>query len=296
MSNVIVSKTNELIRSKPDIFLGCESDFDAAKVVMFSAPLDCTTSFRPGARFAGGEIRRGSQGIESYSPYQEKDLFDLKIMDAGELELPFGNASLSLDMIEEKTALIIRSGKIPFMIGGEHLVTLGAIKAVAKRLPGLHVLHFDAHADLRENYLGERKSHATVMRRVWEFVGDKKIYQCGIRSGDAEEFEFAAEHTVMCKYNLKKMDNIVRALENKPVYLSLDLDILDPSVFPGTGTPEAGGVSFQELHDAILLLKNLNIVACDVVELSPHYDQSGISTMAACKIIRELLMLITSNH
>ncbi|MCL1844127.1 MAG: agmatinase [Defluviitaleaceae bacterium] len=283
------------LNSSTNAFMGCECPLDSAEIVMFSAPFDSTVSFRPGARFAGGAIRQNSFGIESYSPYMEKDLFDLRIADIGELELPFGNAVRALDLIEQKTEQIIKNAK-PFMIGGEHLVTLGAVRAMLKKYPDLHILHFDAHADLRDNYLGEKLSHATVIRRCWEFVGDKRIYQAGIRSGDAEEFDFAANHTILSKFSLGRMENFVRALAGKPVYFSLDLDILDPSIFPGTGTPEPGGCSFKELHDAVLLLKKLNIVGCDVVELSPHYDHSGISVMAACKIIREILMVMSFQH
>ncbi|MCL1844709.1 MAG: agmatinase [Defluviitaleaceae bacterium] len=302
-----------------DIFMACDSDFDGADIVLFSAPFDGTTSFRPGARFAGGEIRRASYGIETYSPYQNRDLGDLKIFDAGELELPFGNATGVLEIIEAQTAEFLSpwtsnshmlpnpnpnanpnvtdasfppAKKTPVLIGGEHLISLGAIRAAAKKFPDLHILHFDAHADLRDDYLGEKNSHATVMRRAWEIVGDNKIFQLGIRSGDTDEFAFAAAHTVMHKFDLCEMEAVVDALQGKPVYFSLDLDVLDPSVLPGTGTPEPGGVSFSELHDAILLLKDLNIVAADIVELAPNYDTSGVSTVTACKIIREILMTL----
>ena len=280
------------IMNKHDIFMGCDCDYNEADIVMFSAPFDGTTSFRPGARFAGRAIRENSYGIESYSPYQEKDLFDLKIMDSGDLELPIGSSQRILEIIEQQTAQILNAGKKPVMIGGEHLVTLGAIRAAINIFPDLHILHFDAHADLRDDYLGEKFSHATIMHRAWEIVGDKKIFQCGIRSGDSKEFNFAIIHTKMCKFNFRILSHFIRALRGKPVYFSLDLDVLDPSVFPGTGTPEPGGVSFQELHNAVISLKDLNIVGCDVVELSPHYDLSGISTMVACKIIREILMVI----
>ncbi|MCL2047819.1 MAG: agmatinase [Defluviitaleaceae bacterium] len=269
-------------------FMGCECPLETAEIVLFSAPFDSTTSFRPGTRFAGASIRQNSHGIESYSPYQEKDLFDLRVHDAGELELPFGNTERALRMIEE----FVRADKIPFMLGGEHLVTLGAVRAMAKKFPDLHILHFDAHADLRDDYLGERLSHATVMRRIWEIVGDGRIFQCGIRSGDVSEFEFAASHTTMNKFNLHEMRKYVEILKGAPVYFSLDLDVLDPSIFSGTGTPEPGGCSFAELHEAVLLLQNLNIVGCDVVELSPHYDQSGVSSVVACKIIREMLCVL----
>lgn len=276
-----------------DIFMACDCEYTAANAVIFSAGFDGTTSFRPGARFAGGEIRRASYGIETYSPAQGRDLDDLKIFDAGELELPFGNAARAHEIIEARAAEIFSARKTPVLIGGEHLVTLGAVRAAARAFSDLHILHFDAHADLRDDYLGEKLSHATVMRRIFEIVGEGRIYQVGIRSGDAEEFAFAASHTVMHKFDLREMENIVAALRDKPVYFSLDLDVLDPSVLPGTGTPEPGGVSFRELHDAILLLRGLNIVGCDVVELAPNYDTSGVSTVVACKIIREILMVIS---
>lgn len=286
--------------SNPDVFMGCECSYEDAQIVMFSAPYDGTTSFRPGTRFAGKAIRTDSFGIESYSPSQNMDLYDLSIMDAGDLELPFGNTARVLDAIESQVSRIIGDNKKPFMIGGEHLVTLGAVRAMVKKYPDLHIFHLDAHADLRDDYLGEKYSHATVMRRIWDIIGDGRIYQAGIRSGERDEFEFAKSHTMMHRFDLD-VDAIIwneeyfGRLRGKPLYLSLDLDVLDPSVFPGTGTPEPGGVSFQDLHKIILMLKvltDLNVVGCDVCELSPHYDSSGISTAAACKIIREILMVM----
>ena len=278
--------------NKIDAFMGCDSTYQEAKTVIFATPFDSTTSFRPGTRFAGKAIRADSFGVESYSPYQDKDIFDLQIFDCGDLELPLGNPVKSLDMIDDQAARIIADDKLPFMIGGEHLVTLGAIRAVAKKYPDLHVIHLDAHTDLRDDYLGEKLSHATVMRRVCDILGDKRIYQFGIRSGERSEFEFARAHTVMNRYNLEGFSQCVDALIGKPVYFSLDLDVLDPSVFPGTGTPEPGGISFADLMGAVHMLSRLNIVGCDVCELSPHYDHSGVSTAVACKIIREMLIVI----
>ena len=203
--------------------------------------------------------------------------------------------SFVLAQIEEHTQKILCDGKIPGMIGGEHLVTLGAVRAVVREYPDLCVLHFDAHTDLREEYLGEPLSHATVMRRVWELVGDGRIYQFGIRSGERSEFAWAKQHVVTNKFNFAHLDEATAALRGKPVYLSIDLDVLDPSVFPGTGTPEAGGVTFPELLDAIRLVAGLEIVGFDVNELSPPYDPSGISTAVACKVLRELLLAILSS-
>ena len=283
---------------KPNIetFIGCDNSYEESKIVLFGAPFDSTTSFRPGTRFASKAMRSDSFGIETYSPYQDGDLEDFAVFDSGDLELPFGNTQRVLDQIEEHTAEILKDGKIPCMIGGEHLVTLGAMRAVVKQYPDVHIIHFDAHADLREDYLEERFSHATVLHRVWDLVGDGKIFQFGIRSGDRSEFVWAKDHVFTNKFNFYGLKEIVNQLQGKPVYFTLDLDVLDPSVFPGTGTPEAGGVSFQELLEAMIQVSHLNIVGFDVNELSPVYDQSGSSTAMACKVLRELLIAVMKNR
>ena len=275
-----------------EAFIACEKSFDEANVVIFGAPFDGTASYRPGARFAPKAIRVESYGIETYSPYQNKDLSEALVFDSGDLELPFGNAARALTMVETHSAFICAEGKRPFMFGGEHLMSLGVIRAVCKAYSDLHIIHIDAHADLREEYQGETLSHATVMRRVWELVGDGGIHQFGTRSGDREEFEFAKSHTLMQRFNLNGLEETVGLLAGKPVYVSLDLDVLDPSALPGTGAPEAGGVGFDELLDALIKLKPLNIVGCDITELSPPYDYSGVSTVTACKLAREMLLII----
>ncbi len=272
-------------------FIGCEADYVDSSIVIFGAPFDSTTSYRPGTRFASKVMRNESFGIETYSPYQDKDLEDISVFDGGDLELCFGNADKALSQIEEFTKQILDDNKIPCMIGGEHLVTLGTVRAVAKKHADLHIIHFDAHADLRQDYLGETLSHATVMHRCWELVGDNKIFQFGIRSGDKEEFTWGKNHVFTNKFDFTGLDNIVETLKGKPIYLSIDLDVLDPSIFPGTGTPEAGGVTFSQLLNACLSLSDLNIVGFDVNELSPVYDQSGVSTADAGKILRELLLI-----
>ncbi len=271
-------------------FIACDYEYEESDIVLFGAPFDGTTSYRPGTRFASAAIRGESYGIETYSPYLDKDLLDRKVFDAGDLEFGFGNTERVLTSIEEMTQHILEDNKKPLMIGGEHLVTLGSVRAVAKKYPDLHIIHFDAHADLRDDYLGEKLSHASVMRRCWELIGDGKIYQFGIRSGDREEFIWAKDHVSTQKFNLDNLDLAVKALEGKPVYLTIDLDVLDPSVFPGTGTPEAGGVNFTQLIEALNKVFTLNIVAMDMNELSPVYDQSGASTALACKLLRELLI------
>lgn len=274
-----------------ETFLCCDVPFEEADTVLFGAPFDSTTSYRPGTRFGSRAARGESYGLESYSPYQDRDLLDSSVFDSGDIELPFGDCAKALSMIEERAAAILEADKRPFMIGGEHLVTLGAVRAAAERYPDLHIIHFDAHADLRDDYLGQKLSHACVLRRCHDMLGDGRIFQFGIRSGDREEFAWGKDHVSTNKFNFEGLAACVEALKGKPVYLTVDLDVLDPSVFPGTGTPEPGGVSFDALREAVTLVcANANIVACDVNELSPHYDQSGISTAAACKVIREMLL------
>jgi len=271
-------------------FIACDHEYEESDIVLFGAPFDGTTSYRPGTRFASAAIRNESYGIETYSPYQDKDLLDKKIFDGGDLEFGFGNTQRVIDTIEEMTKQILDDGKKPLMVGGEHLVTLGSVKAVVEKYPEIHIIHFDAHADLRDDYLGEKLSHASVMRRCHELVGDGKIFQFGIRSGDREEFLWAKDHVFTQKFNLDGIEKIAQKLEGKPVYLTIDLDVLDPSVFPGTGTQEAGGVTFMELMGALKEVFKLNVVAMDMNELSPVYDQSGASTALACKLLRELLL------
>ncbi|MDR3331614.1 MAG: agmatinase [Synergistaceae bacterium] len=271
-------------------FIGCESSYDEADVVLFGAPFDSTASYRPGTRFASSAIRSESFGIETYSPYQRAALEDFKIFDGGDLDLPFGNAARVLDTIEAFCGKVHDEGKLPVMIGGEHLVTFGAVRAAASRYQDLRVMHFDAHCDLRRDYMGESLSHATVMRRVWDLLGDGRIYQFGIRSGAREEFEWAVSHVRTELYTIRSIDSCAEAACRYPVYITVDMDVIDPAEFPGTGTPEAGGVSFKDLLDALLSLKGLDIVGFDICELAPHYDSSGVSTAMACKLLREMLI------
>lgn len=282
-----------MLNKNIETFIGCDNDYEESSLVIFGAPFDSTTSFRPGTRFASKTMRSESFGIETYSPYQDKDLEDIAVFDGGDLELSFGNTVKALAQIEEFTTKVLEDDKFPCMIGGEHLVTLGAVRAVASKYPDLHVIQFDAHADLREDYLGENLSHATVIHRVWDLLGDNRIFQFGIRSGDRSEFQWGQDHVYTNKFNFNGLEQVIERLQGKPVYLTIDLDVLDPSVFPGTGTPEAGGVSFVELLQAMLQVTELNIVGCDINELSPIYDQSGVSTAVACKVLRELLLAVS---
>lgn len=273
-------------------FITCDSSFEEADIVLFGAPYDGTTSFRPGTRFASNQVRVDSDGVETYSPYVDKDLEDKNVIDVGDVEFPFGNVDKAMDSIYDMTKSILNEGKKPMMIGGEHLVTLPQVKALSEKYDNIHILHFDAHADLRENYLGEELSHATVLRRVYDILGKDSISQFGIRSGTKDEFEFSKEHTYMEKFSLDTLSQRLLELKDKKIYITIDLDVLDPSIFPGTGTPEPGGVTFKELMNAIIQMDGLDIIGADIVELSPHYDTSGVSTAVACKVIREILCIM----
>lgn len=277
-----------------ETFIGCDASYCDSHIVLFGAPFDSTTSYRPGTRFGSRAIRQESYGLETYSPYQDKDICDYDIFDSGDIELSMGSSEMALEQISERTRTILEDGKLPFMIGGEHLVTLGAFREVYTRYPDVHIIHLDAHTDLRDEYLGVKLSHACVIRRCHDLVGDGRIHQFGIRSGDRPEFIWAAEgHTEMLRFTLDGLEETVEALGSIPVYFTIDLDVLDPSIFPGTGTPEAGGIGFMDLIRAVMLVgSRCQVVGCDVNELSPSYDQSGVSTAVACKVVRELLLAI----
>lgn len=283
-----------MLNRNVETFIGCDADYADARIVLFGAPFDSTTSFRPGTRFAPHAIRSESFGLETYSPWLDRDLEDISVFDSGDIELCIGSADKALNQISERTATILADGKIPFMIGGEHLVTLGAFREVFKKYPNVQIIHFDAHTDLRDDYLDVKLSHACVIRRCHDLVGDNRIHQFGIRSGERAEWQWARQgHTDLHPFSFDGLKKTVAALGQVPVYFTIDLDVMDPSVFPGTGTPEYGGVTFMQLIEAIYTVCNsCNIVALDVNELCPPYDQTGASTAAACKIVRELLLSV----
>lgn len=285
-----------MLKPQIDVYMGCDAPWEEAETVLFGAPFDSTTSNRPGTRFGPSALRRESYGLELYSPYQDKDLSDCAVLDSGDLELPMGSSVLALEEIEARAAEILSAGKRPFLLGGEHLVTLGAFRAVFKQYPDVHIIHFDAHADLRQEYLGVELSHACVLRRCWDLTGDGRIFQFGIRSGDRSEWQWGRDHVTTHPFDLEGLEERVNALGDKPIYFTVDLDVLDPSVFPGTGTPEPGGVSFEALRRAVTLVcSRCNVVGCDVNELSPPYDPSGVSNAVAAKVVREMLLALNTS-
>ena len=276
-------------------FIGCEANYEESEIVLFGIPFDGTTSFRPGTRFAMQAVRPDSYGLETYSPYLKKDLENYAIFDGGEVDIPLGNTEKAMQSILDYTRKLVADGKKFMMVGGEHLVSFPTIQAAYEKYPNLHVIHLDAHTDLRDEFLGEKLSHATVIRRCHDFLGDGRIFQFGIRSGTEEEFKWAEEHTHLEQFTFTTLKETVEKLKDVPVYITIDLDVLDPSIFPGTGTPEPGGFTYRELLEAIQLFQTLNnVVAADVVELSPQYDASGGSTAVACKTIREMLLTLAN--
>ena len=281
-----------LKKSKP--YEGCVAGFDEADIVLFGAGFDGTSSYRPGSRFAPLSIRSETYfAQEDYSPYFDLDLTDKKIHDLGDVEIVFGNTTASLERIEEVSRYIVSSGKVPVCIGGEHLVTLPVIKPIVQKYPELYIIQLDAHLDLMDELFGDKYSHGSVMRRVSElFAESGRIYQVGIRSGSREEFSFAEKNTHLFKFGIQEFLKVLKDLRQKPIYLTIDLDVFDPSLIRGTGTPEAGGIFFQDYIELLQMIKDINIVGADIVELAPQIDPTNVSTIVASKILRELLMII----
>jgi len=284
----------------PAQILGMDTPYEEAKVVVFGAPFDGTTSNKAGTKFAANAMRLESEGLETYSPLLDLDLEDAKICDVGDVELSYGTAEGVMAELESATSGLLADGKIPLMIGGEHLVTYPVVKAIAEVHPDVHVIHLDAHTDLREAFGGSKLSHATVLKRIWDILGDGRIFQFGIRSGTKEEFDFARVqgHTYLEPLRIRTVGEKLSQLKGKKIYVTIDLDVLDPSIMSGTGTPEAGGITYRELEDFFLLLRDadVDIVGADVVELSPGHDPSGVSTATACKVLREMALILSNNN
>jgi agmatinase len=266
-------------------FLAAHAPYDKSTVVVIGCPLDSTSSFRAGTRFAPQAIRDASWGLETYSPLLNKDMEDLEICDTGDMILPQANVEGALGLIQGYLETVVRAKKFPILLGGEHLISLPAIKALIPYYPNLLVIQLDAHADLRQEYLGDILSHATVMRRIADVLGGENICQYGIRSGTKEEMQDARTMG-----SLVQVPEMLQRAAGRPVYLTVDLDILDPAVAPGVGTPEPGGLTFTECLALIAQLSPLRVVGFDVVELSPPYDPTQQSVMAAAKLIRELIL------
>lgn len=273
-------------------FCGMETPPEDASVVVYGAPFDGTTSFRPGTRHAAERMRIESWGLETYSPSLDDDLEHYAIGDAGDLDLPMGDVGAAISQIEQFSHECFQANRLPLMIGGEHSLSLGQFKAAFCRYPELHVIHFDAHTDLRDDLYGQPLSHASVIRRIADIMPPARIHSFGIRSGLREEWIFARKNMDFHPFTLDGLEETIRSLAGVPVYLTIDLDVLDPAFFPGTGTPEPGGISYLDLQRAVHAFDGSRIIAADIMELAPPLDPSGASTAAACKILRELAIVL----
>jgi agmatinase len=276
-----------------NIFIGAQQNYEEAQVVIYGMPMDFTVSFRPGSRFGPGRIREVSLGLEEYSPYVDRHLEEVNYYDAGDIPLPFGNPARSLDMIAEFVRGVLADGKFPLGLGGEHLVSWPIIQEMYKKHPDLVLFHFDAHTDLRDQYEGEPLSHSTPIKKACELIGGKNVYSFGIRSGMKEEFEWAKDNMNLFKFDvLEPLKKVLPTIGNRPVYLTIDIDVLDPSAAPGTGTAEAGGITSKELLASIHAIgeAGINVVGCDLVEVAPVYDPTEQTQIVASKIVREMLL------
>ncbi|MFS0635045.1 agmatinase [Mesobacillus foraminis] len=277
-----------------NVFIGTNSDFPESRVVLYGMPMDWTVSYRPGSRFGPARIREVSIGLEEYSAYLDRELHEVNYFDAGDIPLPFGNPQRSLDIIEDFVTKLLAEDKFPLGMGGEHLVSWPVMKAMAAKYKDLAIIHMDAHTDLREHYEGEPLSHSTPIRKIAELIGPENVFSFGIRSGMKEEFEWAKNAGMhISKFEvLEPLKEILPKLAGRPVYVTIDIDVLDPAHAPGTGTVDAGGITSKELLASIheIARSEINVVGADLVEVAPIYDQSEQTANTASKLIREMLL------
>jgi len=271
-------------------YISASASFEKSQGVILGCPYDGSASFRPGARFGPSAIRRASWGIETFSPYFQRDLSQCSIHDMGDIELPLGEKKISLGLIRKALGKILSGRKLPIILGGDHLITLPIIEEILPLYPQLYIIHIDAHTDLREEYLGEFLSHCTVMRRLIERLGEGRLFQIGIRSGTEDEFKLARKIKSIISLEPASLNSMIRRLRNKPVYITLDLDVIDPSLLPGVGTPEPGGFTFQEFISLLKKLQTLHVIGFDIVELTPDYDPTQVSSITASVILREMIL------
>ncbi|MBM4761580.1 agmatinase [Bacillus sp. B15-48] len=277
-----------------NVFIGTNADFNESNVVLYGMPMDWTVSYRPGSRFGPARIREVSVGLEEYSPYLDRELHELKYFDAGDIPLPFGNPQKSLDLIEDFVSKLLTEGKFPLGMGGEHLVSWPVMKAFAAKYKDLAIIHMDAHTDLREDYEGEPLSHSTPIRKIAEHIGPENVFSFGIRSGMKEEFDWAKQVGMhISKFEvLEPLKEMLPKLAGRPVYVTIDIDVLDPAHAPGTGTVDAGGITSKELLASIhaIARSEINVVGADLVEVAPIYDHSEQTANTASKLIREMML------
>ena len=293
----IPEKSKPIFNSEGAIYMNAKREITNSQIGIFGVPYDGTTSFKPGSRFGPSAIREVSNGLETYCPQLNLDLQKIKFTDFGCLEIPFGAPEPVIQLVKTCTKQILSQGLKPLMLGGEHSISSGAVEAMVQQHHDLILVQLDAHADLRKEWLGSRYSHACAMSRCLDILPSKQLFQVGIRSGTHEEFQELNMHnrlvSITTGESAKSLKKALSPFLGKPIYISIDLDWFDPSVIPGTGTPEPGGYSWNDFAEVIDVLKEHKIVAGDIVELAPQLDPSGISSITAAKVTRSLLLLLS---
>ncbi|HAF71243.1 MAG: Arginase/agmatinase/formimionoglutamate hydrolase [Acetothermia bacterium 64_32] len=268
---------------RPLSFLAADRPFEKAKVAILGVPLERTVSFRGGPAQAPAAIRLASDSVEPYSAIFRADLQGIGLCDLGDIDVHMPLVQV-LSSLGRETEKLLQAGKFPVVLGGEHTITLGAVRGAKAALGRLQLLALDAHSDLREEYEGERVCHATVLRRSWEEV--ERLVIVGARSffgGEVREPVFVQPSELSDRLDPKV-----------PVWLSLDLDALDPSLCPGVTNPEPGGLSYREVIEVFRALQGFNVVGLDLVELAPPYDPSGVSAVTAAKLVIEAICAFLS--
>lgn len=280
---------------KKNNFVGCNNNKE--KLIMVGVPYDGTETFRQGTSKGPEFIRKYSDSIETFSYFHKIDIEDLKISDSGNIILTNQKPEIVIKQIYKATEYFINKKYIPLFMGGEHLITYPIVKKYAEKYPDINVLYFDAHADFRDNYNGNKLSHSAVARRIYEIIGEKNLFMFGIRSFEKNEFLFMKSRNIFVDTEFKKYEFIINKIKEKPIYITIDMDVFDSSCMPAVGNPEAGGISYNFFIEKILsnFLKLKNIVAIDVVEYAPNLDFSGASGIFTAKIIRELLPVLYKN-
>ena len=292
-------KNKKLFNNEGSIFIGSKSSLNDCKIGIFGVSYDGTTSFKPGTRFGPNAIRNVSESLETYCPFLKKDLNLINYFDAGNLEIDLSNTLSVIQKVRKGTEFLVQNNLKPIILGGEHTISVGIVEALVEKYPNLIMIQLDAHADLRDAYLNNKYSHACTIRRCLELLPSKKVLQIGIRSGTKEEFEIMENHQQLIRFrpgdsNLD-FKKLLKPYKNVPIYLTVDLDWFDPSLLPGTGTPEPGGFFWHDFENIIGLLNTFKIIGCDIVELSPDIDSSGISSIVAAKTTRSLIMTLDKN-
>ena len=275
-------------------FLCAESAFEPARTVLLGCPFDKTASFRQGARFGPQAMREASDCLETYSPHLDKDLGDAALCDLGDVDFASEDTESVLASIKAEAREIFRAGKRPVFLGGEHLVSFPAVEAALESFPGLAVFQWDAHADLRDDYLGEKLSHACVVRRILGLQGVGPLHQFGVRSGTRDEFAWMRANETLRPLSPEAVESALEEAGARAIYLTLDVDVINPGEMPGTGSPEPGGLGLDALMDCISVLNasGARIIGADVVELAPEWDPTSASAIAAAKLVRELALVM----